>query len=98
MPRIEPDIRKHPEERPMEWHRRMRGAFIVEYLQFSLNSSANQSEVRNAYQDMIGEPRKKFNAQAIGKLNRSIKRMGATLDKDERTFYGVRLRNLNLYI
>ena len=89
MSRIKPDTRKHPEEKPMDWHRRMRGPFITNYLEFSPELKAGQTEIRRAYQIWIGERPDHFHSVAIHELNEVIKSMGATLDK--RTFYGVRL-------
>ena len=78
-------------ENSFAWHRQQQVKFIAKSIQFSADLSADQTEVRNAYQDWIDQPHNRFNAPAIGILYDSLVSMGATRDDKTRTFHGIGL-------
>ncbi len=91
MSRIDPSRRMYPEESRADWHRRMRGTFIVDNLKFVPDLEVGMDEVREAYLEWVDEPDQDWWPTAIGSLYESITSMGATRDDKERKFYGVGL-------
>lgn len=80
-------------ENSIPWHLVQQGQFIVANLDYSSGLSVGQSEVRDAYQDWIGQSRDEYLWKAIGELYVTVSRLGATLDAKKRMYYGVGLRS-----